>query len=157
MFCGAAVEVLTALEVRRKVCVAPLGLRALEVKMISTDAGVSSRAPEWMRWRWRSHGWERALDVHAEGWIDVPFRAGIAWLRILLIAARRRRSKGRGCHCIGRWLEVNDQLGRSNRRLWVGLVGGRSKESMALKCGNELVVGGEGAVRCSGLVNCRMA
>jgi hypothetical protein len=46
------VEVLTALEVRRKVCVAPLGLRALEVEMVSTDVGVSSRAPELMRWRW---------------------------------------------------------------------------------------------------------
>lgn len=37
MFCwGAAAEVLTALEVRRKVCVAPLGLRALEVEAVST-------------------------------------------------------------------------------------------------------------------------
>ena len=53
MFCGAALEVLTALEVRRKVCVAPLGLRALEVEMVSTDVGVSSRAPGWMRGRWR--------------------------------------------------------------------------------------------------------
>jgi hypothetical protein len=38
VFCGALVDVLTALEVRRKVCVAPLGLRALEVEMVSTHA-----------------------------------------------------------------------------------------------------------------------
>ena len=62
--------------------------------------------------------WASGMD--AEGQVDVPFRAGVAWLRILLIAARRRRSKGRGCHCIGRWLEVNDQLGRSDRGLRVG-------------------------------------
>ena len=54
MFWGAAVEVLTALEVRRKVCVAPLGLRALEVEMVSTDVGVSSRAPSWVGGQW---GW----------------------------------------------------------------------------------------------------
>jgi hypothetical protein len=54
VFCGAVAEVFTALEVRRKVCVAPLGLRALEVEIVSTCSGRSSCAPSWMRRR--AHG-----------------------------------------------------------------------------------------------------
>jgi len=36
MFCGTVLEVLTALEVRRKVCVAPLGLRALQINVLAS-------------------------------------------------------------------------------------------------------------------------
>jgi hypothetical protein len=51
VLCGAVAEVFTALEVRRKVCVAPLGLRALKVEIVSMCAGRLSCAPGWMRRR----------------------------------------------------------------------------------------------------------
>jgi hypothetical protein len=36
MFCDTVLDVLTALEVRRKVCVAPLGLRALHADVLAS-------------------------------------------------------------------------------------------------------------------------
>lgn len=143
MFCGAVADVFTALEVRRKVCVAPLGLRALEVESVSRCAGISSRAPS--RMRRRSQGEEVGCSMPDGGSIDVPFRTGIAWLRILLIAARRRRSKGRGCHCIGCRVEVDDQLGGSNGsrvRCWLVVCERGEYAEMREDCGDVRWVGG---------------
>jgi hypothetical protein len=38
LFCGTVLDVLTALEVRRKVCVAPLGLRALDTDVLASGS-----------------------------------------------------------------------------------------------------------------------
>jgi hypothetical protein len=38
LFCGTVLDVLTALEVRRKVCVAPLGLRALCMDVLASGS-----------------------------------------------------------------------------------------------------------------------
>jgi hypothetical protein len=38
LFCGTVLDVLTAFEVRRKVCVAPLGLRALYTDVLASGS-----------------------------------------------------------------------------------------------------------------------
>lgn len=52
VFCGAMEGVVTALEVRRKVCVAPLGLRALK-GVVLARGGSLNHAPWAVSW-WHS-------------------------------------------------------------------------------------------------------
>lgn len=66
----------------------------------------------------------------------IGVRTGIVWSRALLVVALCCRSKGRGCHCIG-WLVGVDELPAHGMKIVVDV-----RRSIALKCVNGMVIGG---------------